>query len=278
MIQYILDHELKYIKTVEKGLGKHNKKFTSGIRSGSLKLYLVSGKEIMAGIECHHFWDWVEIEKMYYKNYEVLKVLFNEVYKHYNKCQNAIYYKTHDTNVLKDLKEIGFKRVGMIPDKPLTFMTEELADYHMHYEEKYHEYDVVVASKDTDPYKDQLDQLIKHYNQSINYSDAFDEVFYVALDEDKVIGGVYGELSNNYLYVSVIWVDDTYRGQKIASTLLEKIESYSVTKGYKRFFLETGSFQAKGFYENMGYQVTCTLYDFPKGYEMYTMIKPENTE
>ncbi len=47
--------------------------------------------------------------------------------------------------------------------------------------------------------------------------------------------------------------------------LLEKIESYSVTKGYKRFFLETGSFQAKGFYENMGYQVTCTLYDFPKG-------------
>ncbi len=107
----------------------------------------------------------------------------------------------------------------------------------------------------------------------INYNDDFDEVFYVAFDKDKVIGGVYGELSNNYLYVSVIWVDEAYRGKNIATTLIEKIEKYSVEKGYNRFFLETGSFQAKEFYEKMGYEVSSTLFDFPKGHDMYTMIK-----
>jgi len=272
-INYILDNELKYIEPVEKGLRKHNNSFTSGITSGSLKLYLVSDHEIKACIECSHFWDWVEVEKIYYEDYDALKILFNEVYKKYNGKLNAIYYKTHDNKRLNDLKKVGFKTVGKIADKPLNFTTEELVDYEMTVDEMSHHYEIVLGPKENDPYQDKFNQLINEYNKSINYSDDFEEVFYVAFDDDKVIGGVYGELSNNYLYVSVIWVDEAYRGHNIATTLLDKIESYSIDKGYKRSFLETGSFQAKEFYEKKGYEVISTLYNFPKGHDMYTMVK-----
>ena len=272
-INYILDNELKHIEPVEKGLRKHNKIFTSGITSGLLKLYLVNDNEIKACIECNHFWDWAEVEKIYYKDYEVLKVLFNEVYKNYNGTLNAIYYKTHDDKVLNDLKKVGFETVGKIADKPSTFTTEELVDYKMNFDEISHNYEIVLGSKENDPYKDKFNQLINAYNKSINYSDDFDEVFYVAFDEDKVIGGVYGELSNNYMYVSVIWVDEAYRGHNIATTLLGKIEKYSIDKGYMKSFLETGSFQAKEFYEKMGYEVISTLRNFPEGHDMYTMTK-----
>ena len=272
-IKYVLDNTLKYIEPVENGLRQHNHIFTGGITSGSLKLYLMSGNEMKAGIECNHSWDWIEVDKIYYVDYEALKILFNEVYRNYNGTQNAIYYKTHDAKVLNDLKKIGFRSVGKIVDKPSTFTTEELVDYEMTVSEIDHNYEVVFGSEDKDSYREQFDQLVDAYNQSIHYSNDFEAAFYVAFDEDKVIGGVYGELSNNYLYVSVIWVDAAYRGCHIAATLLDKIESYSLGKGYRRSFLETGSFQAKEFYEKKGYAVVSTLYDFPKGHDMYTMVK-----
>jgi len=272
-IQYVLDKELKCIKTVEKGLSQHNKIYTAGMDSGLIRVYILDKGKIQAGLKAYYFWEWLEVEDFFYETDQVLEVLFNEINKHFKGGINATYYKTHHEDRIRAMKAIGFKTQGKLLDRPLGSTTEELVDYTMSHEKMNHDYRVVFVNQDKDPYQEDYHRFMTAYHESIDYDQTVEEVFYLALDGEVVVGGVYGELSNNYLYVSVIWVDEAYRGRKIASKLLNHLEGQAVKSGYKKAFLETASFQAKEFYEKNGYQVTACLRDFPKGYDMYTMVK-----
>ena len=54
---------------------------------------------------------------------------------------------------------------------------------------------------------------------------------------------------------------------------MNMIEEEATQKGVKLFSLGTAEFQARPFYEKLGYKVVMTLPNNPVGYECYTMRK-----
>lgn len=89
----------------------------------------------------------------------------------------------------------------------------------------------------------------------------------------EVLGGVYGYIEREWLYISLLWVDDSARGLGVGTQLMEGIEKWAEEKGICNFYVGTAEFQARPFYEKRGYRVITTCVDQPKGYECYTLIK-----
>ncbi len=75
------------------------------------------------------------------------------------------------------------------------------------------------------------------------------------------------------MYIDLLVVDDNYRGYGIGSKLMRLIEVEARERNLVYIDLGTAEFQAKGFYEKLGYEVVVTKKDQPKGFNCYTMVK-----
>lgn len=91
--------------------------------------------------------------------------------------------------------------------------------------------------------------------------------------ERQVVGGLFGEAGWGWLHVDILWVDESYRARGLGAQLLKQAETESLALGINRSYLETTSFQAKPFYEKMGYEVFAQLEDQPPGHTCYYMKK-----
>lgn len=91
--------------------------------------------------------------------------------------------------------------------------------------------------------------------------------------EGRVVGGLFGDVGWGWLHIDILWVDASYQGQGIATDLLKEAEVESVAIGVDRAYLETTAFQARPFYEKMGYEVFAQLEDQPPGHTCYYMKK-----
>jgi GNAT superfamily N-acetyltransferase len=89
----------------------------------------------------------------------------------------------------------------------------------------------------------------------------------------KLIGGLNGGTAWGWLYISHLWVEDAYRGQRLGSALLTRAEEIGHRYGMQGAHLTTASFQARGFYEKHGYSVFGRLEGMPPGEMLFYMSK-----
>jgi GNAT superfamily N-acetyltransferase len=66
-------------------------------------------------------------------------------------------------------------------------------------------------------------------------------------------GGVIGRLAGDSVYVEVVWTDDEARGQGLGAEAMRLVEDEAKRLGAREAWLYTMSFQAKPFYEKLGY-------------------------
>ncbi len=100
------------------------------------------------------------------------------------------------------------------------------------------------------------------------------DVTIVARDPEGVVtGAALGEAGRGWLHVSVVWVDEGFRGQGIGRRLMEAVEEAGIAQGCRAAYLDTFSYQARPFYERLGYEVFGTLDDYPPGHQRYFMRK-----
>ena len=88
-----------------------------------------------------------------------------------------------------------------------------------------------------------------------------------------IIGGLRASGYWNTLHIEIVWLDDAYRKQGIGTELMKKAEAFAIEKRYSNIFLDTTSWQAKGFYEKLGYELMATIPDRPKGCATYYFSK-----
>lgn len=88
-----------------------------------------------------------------------------------------------------------------------------------------------------------------------------------------IVGGACGELTWGWLYIELLWVDASLRGQGLGTRLLEALERLGDDEGVVGYHLGTASFQALDFYLARGYEVWGQLRDFPPGHTNYTLAK-----
>jgi GNAT superfamily N-acetyltransferase len=91
--------------------------------------------------------------------------------------------------------------------------------------------------------------------------------------ESRLLGGAYGTTSWNWLHVSLVWVSAELRGQGMGRRIMEAIEGAARARGCTHAHLDTFSFQARPFYERLGYEVFATLEDFPPGQARFFLRK-----
>ena len=91
--------------------------------------------------------------------------------------------------------------------------------------------------------------------------------------EGRVAGGVLGHTHWGWLFVSHLWVSDDLRGEGFGRKLLAAAEREAVARGCRQAYLDTFSFQARHFYERLGYELFGALEDFPAGHTRYFLRK-----
>lgn len=75
----------------------------------------------------------------------------------------------------------------------------------------------------------------------------------------QMVGAIYGWIQWGWLYIDLLWVEEAMRGQGIGSQLLRRLEDAALEQGIDRVRLDTGSFQAPGFYLRHGYSIYSEL-------------------
>src|SRR5258705_8488285 len=95
----------------------------------------------------------------------------------------------------------------------------------------------------------------------------------VARDELGVVGGLLGSTRWKWLYVAKLWVDERGREKGIGTQLLTAAEDLARTRGCTDASLDTFEYQARPFYEKLGYELFGTLDGFPPGYRQFYLRK-----
>ncbi|WP_299494596.1 GNAT family N-acetyltransferase [uncultured Shewanella sp.] len=122
-----------------------------------------------------------------------------------------------------------------------------------------------------------LNELIRGLRQ-FNVEHMGDEksrpLMVVARDsDDKLIGGVSGVTIYQNFLITVVWVDEAYRGSGLGTELMIQAESEAKQRGCLAAQLDTLSFQAPIFYQKMGFEIVGTVPGFAKSPERFFMLK-----
>lgn len=92
-------------------------------------------------------------------------------------------------------------------------------------------------------------------------------------ESGDITGGLLGEMRWQWLYVAKLWVSDELRGQGYGSELLAAAESHAREEGCIGIFLDTFEYQARPFYEKLGFTLFGTLEGYPPGYRQFYLAK-----
>lgn len=95
----------------------------------------------------------------------------------------------------------------------------------------------------------------------------------VARDDQGIVGGLIGHTRWSWLYVAKLWVHERARGRGIGTKLLSAAEDVARSRGCTDASLDTFEYQARPFYEKLGYELFGTLDGYPPGYRQFYLRK-----
>lgn len=84
-------------------------------------------------------------------------------------------------------------------------------------------------------------------------------------EKNRTVGGLWGRTGYGWLYVEFLSVPDALHGQGFGASLMRQAEAIAVERRCGGSWLTTFTFQARGFYEKLGYAMFAELEDSPAG-------------
>ena len=89
----------------------------------------------------------------------------------------------------------------------------------------------------------------------------------------EILGGLWGRTALDWLFVELLFVPEALRGAGTGRDMMRRAEAEARARGCHGVWLDTFSFQARGFYEKLGYTVFGTIDDFPVGHRRFFLKK-----
>jgi ribosomal protein S18 acetylase RimI-like enzyme len=130
---------------------------------------------------------------------------------------------------------------------------------------------------DINPSAEDIETIVKNviqYNDHQVERERWQRLAVFVRDEHgKIVGRLNGYTHWDWLFISHVWVDASLRGQGYGRILLQKAEDAALERGCLHAHVDTFDFQARGFYEKLGYKIFGVLEDFPKGHTRYFLHK-----
>ena len=84
-------------------------------------------------------------------------------------------------------------------------------------------------------------------------------------DTGEVLGGLSARTGLEWLYIELLYIPNDLRGAGLGAELMRRAETEAAQRGCSGVWVDTYSFQARGFYEKLGYKVFGILEDYPPG-------------
>ena len=97
--------------------------------------------------------------------------------------------------------------------------------------------------------------------------------FFLRDPRGEVLGGLLGQIWGKWLHVAYLWVAEMARRAGHGRMLIERAEQYAVERGCVGVHVSTFSFQARPFYEKLGYEVFGVLEGMPPGHSHFYLKK-----
>ena len=98
--------------------------------------------------------------------------------------------------------------------------------------------------------------------------------FVLAKDDTGALqGGIRASCYWNTLHIELVWLDEAARGSGLGAKLMAEAEDFARANGCEKALVETTSWQARPFYEKLGYSLMATLPGRPKGHASHYLAK-----
>lgn len=91
--------------------------------------------------------------------------------------------------------------------------------------------------------------------------------------EGEVKGGIYAMAWAGSLFIKWLWIDEDHRRGGHGRALMAAAEDEGRRRGCSAAWLDTFEFQARPFYEKLGYELFGAL-DYPAGFQRFFQKKP----
>jgi len=127
---------------------------------------------------------------------------------------------------------------------------------------------------DPDPSPDLRATLGRHINEFHARTVPFQSerfAFRLLDSAGELAGGVSGVMAWGWLFIDAVWIGDAWRGRGLGRALMVRSEAHAAARGCHAVWLDT--FQARGFYEALGYAVFGELEDYPPGQKRFFLRK-----
>jgi GNAT superfamily N-acetyltransferase len=115
---------------------------------------------------------------------------------------------------------------------------------------------------------------IDNYNIAITGEAAYYPAnFFLKDSRGEVLGGLLGQIWGKWLQVTYLWVAEPARAAGHGRALMVRAEQYAIERGCVGAHVSTFSFQARLFYEKLGYEVFGVLEGIPPGHSHFYLKK-----
>ncbi len=136
------------------------------------------------------------------------------------------------------------------------------------------EYQVVYEDKPEQSAWGIIGRGLSQYNEQQTGDQKFQRLcFVLRTPNQKIVGGVLGEIYWDWCYIDLMWIKAELRGRGYGHRLLTHIENEAQQRGAESVYLDTFSFQSPDFYKQYGYKVFGELPNFPSGHQRYFLTK-----
>jgi GNAT superfamily N-acetyltransferase len=92
-------------------------------------------------------------------------------------------------------------------------------------------------------------------------------------ESGETLGGLWGWTSFAFLHIDLLFIPESLRGKGLGRTMMLQAEAEAIQRGCNGAWLDTFSFQARGFYERLGYTVFGSIEDYPPGHSRFFLKK-----
>ena len=114
-------------------------------------------------------------------------------------------------------------------------------------------------------HKTVLEALIAFNDANVGESSYRPIAFAIEDERGQMMGGLSGATAYGWLFVELLFVPEALRGQGVGTKLIQLAEAEAVARGCHSVWLDTIEFQARGFYERLGYTCFGELKNYPTG-------------
>jgi GNAT superfamily N-acetyltransferase len=95
---------------------------------------------------------------------------------------------------------------------------------------------------------------------------------------NATIGGLWGGTIYSWLIISMLFVPETMRRRGIGASLIRAAETEARSRACVGMQVDTFGFQARSFYESLGFKVFGVQPNFPPGHRCFFLRKPFDEE